>query len=98
MNVQNLSILFICVSIFTSWGLPTKFRFFFFYVFFPMSFLIWPSQLILKLWRLLNIEEVLTPTSSTVFNYYEKENEITKEERDKKEKKKDTAKIVINLL
>jgi hypothetical protein len=63
-----------------------------------MSFLIWPSQLILKLWRLLNIEEVLTPTSSTVFNYYEKENEITKEERDKKEKKKDTAKIVINLL
>jgi len=60
--------------------------------------LIWPSQIILKLWRLLNIEEVLTPTSSTVFNYYEKENEITKEERDKKEKKKDTAKIVINLL
>jgi hypothetical protein len=50
--------------------------------------LIRPSQIILKLWRLLNREEVLTPTSSTLFNYYEKENEITKEERDTKTKKK----------
>jgi hypothetical protein len=46
----------------------------------------------------MNIEEVLTPTSSTLFNYYEKEKEITKEERDPKKKKKDTTKIVINLL
>jgi hypothetical protein len=36
----------------------------------------------------MNIEEVLTPTSSTLFNYYEKEKEITKEERDPKKKEK----------
>ncbi len=85
-------------SIFTSWVLLAKFRFIIFYFIFQWVSLIRPSQIILKLWRLVNIEEVLTPTSSTLFNYYEKENEITKEERDQKKKKKDTAKIVINLL